>query len=351
MSKNVTITAFRYNELSDKVREHLRTRDGDRQGEIVMDVSERLTGMLGELTGTSVSTPSDRHSGMLQLEWSLSYSQGDGVAFYGRIDAEDMLAALTKEDRSQGWIDEETLAKIGNVSAAVGVLRTLRNGVIDSTRNSSGHHYSHYNTMQFDCYIGDPGSNWFIEPVGTWPAGEVPEPRGPYDDEIAASEAMDELGLDDEIFKLVERDEEELLTVDQEAPLVEFFRNISRFLEREGYEFLEALDEDTEWERFYAGGWFEADGHFIEWDDDEAREDHMNEIEERQAKEYKAAHPDEFPWVISDSKGVKPGEQIPIINRLRTHNEAAAWISTLPEYETGRYNLDGPSDDEEDNQQ
>jgi hypothetical protein len=50
-------------------------------------------------------------------------------------------------------------------------------------------------------------------------------------------------------------------------------------------------------------------------------------------------------WVVSDSKDVAVGDRIPVLGRFTTQNEAAEFISTLPEYETGRYNLDGPRED------
>lgn len=49
-------------------------------------------------------------------------------------------------------------------------------------------------------------------------------------------------------------------------------------------------------------------------------------------------------WVVSDSYGVGDGQRIPILASFASQDEAAAFIGTLPGYETGRYNLDGPSD-------
>lgn len=50
-------------------------------------------------------------------------------------------------------------------------------------------------------------------------------------------------------------------------------------------------------------------------------------------------------YVVSDSKDVKVGQQTPILGTFTTEQEAAEFIGTLPEPETGRYSLDGPSDD------
>jgi hypothetical protein len=48
------------------------------------------------------------------------------------------------------------------------------------------------------------------------------------------------------------------------------------------------------------------------------------------------------PFVVSDSKGLKAGDRVPVLGRFPTENDAARFIDGLPEHETGRYNLDGP---------
>jgi hypothetical protein len=45
-------------------------------------------------------------------------------------------------------------------------------------------------------------------------------------------------------------------------------------------------------------------------------------------------------YIVVDTKGVKAGEQCPILGRFKTENEASVFIGTLPEYETGRYGID-----------
>jgi hypothetical protein len=66
---------------------------------------------------------------------------------------------------------------------------------------------------------------------------------------------------------------------------------------------------------------------------------------------YKDAPAEAKPFVVCDSKGVPVGGQTPELGRFSTEQEAAEFISTLPEPLTGRYSLDGPADDytEEDN--
>lgn len=44
-------------------------------------------------------------------------------------------------------------------------------------------------------------------------------------------------------------------------------------------------------------------------------------------------------WVVSDSKG--SGTSL-VLGRFASEQRAAEFISTLPEHESGRYNLDGP---------
>jgi hypothetical protein len=53
----------------------------------------------------------------------------------------------------------------------------------------------------------------------------------------------------------------------------------------------------------------------------------------------------EKPYVVVDTKDVEPGEQCPVLGWFDTEQEASEFIGTLPEYETGRYGLDGPPDD------
>jgi hypothetical protein len=66
------------------------------------------------------------------IEFSLGWCQGDGVAFYGDIDLKKLLKRTGQYDR---WA---YLLRRYDLSAT-------------STRNSFGNHYSHYNTM--DVYL------------------------------------------------------------------------------------------------------------------------------------------------------------------------------------------------------
>jgi len=51
------------------------------------------------------------------------------------------------------------------------------------------------------------------------------------------------------------------------------------------------------------------------------------------------------PFVVSDSGDLQTGRMARTLGRFPTEQGAAEYISTLPEHETGRYNLDGPADD------
>ena len=55
-------------------------------------------------------------------------------------------------------------------------------------------------------------------------------------------------------------------------------------------------------------------------------------------------------WVVVDTVPnfpalPTPGTVLPVIGRFHTEDAAAAFISTLPDHEAGRYGLDGPADD------
>lgn len=51
------------------------------------------------------------------------------------------------------------------------------------------------------------------------------------------------------------------------------------------------------------------------------------------------------PWVVTaPTKGTEPGERLPILGRFASEAEASAFIATLPNYLSGCYGLDGPTD-------
>lgn len=54
-----------------------------------------------------------------------------------------------------------------------------------------------------------------------------------------------------------------------------------------------------------------------------------------------------LPFVVTDSEGCAPGETVKTLGAFATEDAAAEYIETLPDFETGRYGLTGPSDDED----
>lgn len=66
------------------------------------------------------------------IRWSLGYCQGDGMAFYGRVDAQACADRLLR-----GKVRAAAKRAIGKATASLTI-----------TRNSYGNHYSHFNTME-----------------------------------------------------------------------------------------------------------------------------------------------------------------------------------------------------------
>jgi len=48
------------------------------------------------------------------------------------------------------------------------------------------------------------------------------------------------------------------------------------------------------------------------------------------------------PWVVTDLRNIRPGFRYPTLGRFATQEQAASFISTLPDHLTGCYGLDGP---------
>jgi hypothetical protein len=78
----------------------------------------------------------------MDIQTNLSYSQGDGVAFYGRLSANE-LVLLLPEIALRGLMDD-------------GAMRTLRDLIVGSDmtvtlfRNSLGNHYAHSGTISME---------------------------------------------------------------------------------------------------------------------------------------------------------------------------------------------------------
>lgn len=122
MPRTVEVTLFDINELSEeaKARAINTIRERDYFGVLPEHITERFAEVL-----TEHGLPTD------DVEWRLSHSQGDGVAFYGSMDGDDIKKLLEKVlgDSKRIFIDHFELSA-------------------EIVRNAYGNHYSHYNTMQ-----------------------------------------------------------------------------------------------------------------------------------------------------------------------------------------------------------
>lgn len=103
-------------------------------------LNEMITDCIKYKAVTDYCLPIDE----LKIEFSLSYCQGDGVAFYGKLDSQTMINIIRNSKDDDNCTLEEShislLDKFGDIS-------------LDISRNSLGYHYSHYNTMNvFLCY-------------------------------------------------------------------------------------------------------------------------------------------------------------------------------------------------------
>ncbi|GJA78130.1 NgrC [Aeromonas hydrophila] len=91
----------------------------------------------------------------LTIEYSLGYCQGDGMACYGRLGVDDV-QALMKRLLGTGQGSTDAVRRVKNLMAQrdidhmINVLRDYGNCDLSITRNSHGHHYSHWNCMNID---------------------------------------------------------------------------------------------------------------------------------------------------------------------------------------------------------
>lgn len=128
MRKEV-INLYKFEELSDNAK-----KNAIENYRISMDwiiESDLITEMFKEKL-KNMGYPTD------DLEWRLSYSQGDGVAFYGEVDIDKVIERLKHKGYDLNYdlyraIDSENLAIIARIY-----------------RNSFGYHYSNYNTMEVE---------------------------------------------------------------------------------------------------------------------------------------------------------------------------------------------------------
>jgi hypothetical protein len=127
MPRQYHLTTYAFKELSDKAKkvalEAVRklAADDDHSDEITEDFKTRLD---------ELGYPTD------DVNWSLGCCQGDGVAFYGTVDRERVIARLYAGDA----------AKISKIT------ELMSRGLLDIeiVRNSHGTRYSHSRTMTLE---------------------------------------------------------------------------------------------------------------------------------------------------------------------------------------------------------
>lgn len=258
MPKTVQRTAFRYEELSRNTQDNLRFHDEDFHDTIRYDVSERLCEIVSQVTGMRATPPRSRSEGPVVVEWSLSNCQGDGVAFYGGVNSVAMLESLDREDNSGYWVEDLTVISPDLELVRAHLRKLIYHRVdIELARTSISNHYSHYNSFDVEpehngCEHEDEGECTFY----------------PSTDDPQGWEALEE-----------------------------FFRRLSRYCEREGYEYIEDMESPDNLKYHYAGTWFDEDGKVLEVDDEDGREEHLEAMEHAdtlaRVEKQKAEHPDD----------------------------------------------------------
>jgi len=153
----IQIKLYSYEELSPEAQKVAREQweQDDREAgspsacEIVNEDFEQAVGDAGY--------PTDN------IQWSLSYCQGDGMAFYGKEDVDskmlDRLVPATSTVMGAKLAAMKRLLEIDAISL-----------VVEITPNSFGSHYAHYNTMdvQLHIYFNEDLPEVDVEWVESW---------------------------------------------------------------------------------------------------------------------------------------------------------------------------------------
>ncbi len=134
MPRQAQITVFRYEELDAKVKEKIRDQYRRDQSEEVNEhfLKDRFIEVLEE-KGYPTS----------DIHWSLSSSQGDGVAFYGKVDTDGLAKIVARLAASDPTTQKDSL---------VG-WQTKVSMLINKTAFS--HRYSHSRTMDVALFAED----------------------------------------------------------------------------------------------------------------------------------------------------------------------------------------------------
>lgn len=161
----------------------------------------------------------------LKIEWSLGYCQGDGVAFYGRIGLDEIHALLQRLYGPQSC-PGNAIARVKNLlmkktfNDMFFVLSEFGDGAeVEITRNSSGNHYSHYNTMNLNSNVD---FTWYLPDEASMEETGI---QGLTEERLSEWQ-----GIWDEFMEDLEED----------------IRSVSRRLQSEGYRLLEATPFEEE---------------------------------------------------------------------------------------------------------
>jgi hypothetical protein len=197
------MTVFNYSELNaeaqEKARDEFRNnREYHYESEYIKENFEEYLRELG--------LPHE------DVEFSLSYCQGDGVAFYGRVNTTaDLLDKLDLTDDSRMFIEQ-----------AQGSGWTID---ADIVRNSWANRYAHWNTMNVETYVDDAAS--IAEDVFEDDLSEFEGGTDEYSEQLAHYVDLIEIALDE-----------------LETALTQYVQDTSRELEAQGYAEYEYYDSD-----------------------------------------------------------------------------------------------------------
>jgi hypothetical protein len=148
MPITVELTLYQYHELEGKAKEKAKQwwlgcwdeNDNRRVTQLFKDALEEA------------GYPAD------DIGWSLSYCQGDGMAFYTNKNDGGNLRRIWLRRIASGWSKEDRRS-LYKILAAEELEDCFW---LTITRNSFGHHYSHHNTMvadieheNFECEVDD----------------------------------------------------------------------------------------------------------------------------------------------------------------------------------------------------
>lgn len=177
MSKQITMTAYEFDELSDKAKEKARewwreatASDNNYSDSVIEEAVEQ-----GALMGIEIAannrawTSSDgKRKGVdmsPRIFWSGFWSQGDGACFEGT-----WRASGVKADKvADGWGEDPATTEIKRIAAEFDRIAKAYPNASFTVKHSG--HYNHEHCTEFDC---DPGNY-------EWTCEDNPETEGPVE--------------------------------------------------------------------------------------------------------------------------------------------------------------------------